>query len=235
MKIGIVGAMEIEVGELKKQLSEREEHKKGSFIFYTGKLHCHEIVLLQSGIGKVNAAVGTAILIDNFKPDCVINTGIAGAFPGKLKVGDIVVSKDLIHHDVDCRVFGYKPGQIPEMPESFVANPWLTALAEKCIRKLNATTAVKASILTGDQFMSDPESTLKLKLQFPDAQAIEMEAAAIAQTCYLFAVDFVVIRSISDVAGQEDAVEYETFAEEVAMNSAKIVIEMIQEINTKET
>ena len=122
MKIGVIGAMEIEVVRLRALLSDKNEHQKGGFVFYTGKLNGNDIILLQSGIGKVNAAIGAAIMIDNFIPDFVINTGAAGGFPGELKVGDIVISNELIHHDMDCTVFGYKNGQVPGMPASFVAD-----------------------------------------------------------------------------------------------------------------
>lgn len=225
--------MEVEVAKLREQLSNKNEQKKASFIFYTGNFNDVEIVLLQSGIGKVNAAIGTTLLIDNFKPDYVINTGAAGGFPGDLKVGDIVISKELIHHDMDCTVFGYKIGQVPGMPASFVANDKLISLADKSIHKLSNLQTKKASILTGDQFMNNPDATKKIKELFPTAEAVEMEGAAIAQTCYQFNIPFVVIRSISDIAGQENAMEYEEFVEIAAINSAKMVTEMVRELRNE--
>ncbi|WP_321282147.1 5'-methylthioadenosine/S-adenosylhomocysteine nucleosidase [Marinifilum fragile] len=230
MKIGIIGAMEIEVVRLRALLSDKNEQKKGGFVFYTGKLNGNDIVLLQSGIGKVNAAIGAAIMIDNYSPDFVINTGAAGGFPGDLKVGDIVISKELIHHDMDCTVFGYKTGQVPGMPASFAADEKLIDLADKCIHKLIDVKTKKATILTGDQFMNNPETTKKIKDTFPSAEAVEMEGAAIAQTCFQFKVPFVVIRSISDIAGQENAIEYEEFVETAAVNSANMVVEMTKEL-----
>ncbi|GAB7087471.1 5'-methylthioadenosine/adenosylhomocysteine nucleosidase [Marinifilum fragile] len=230
MKIGIIGAMEIEVVRLRALLSDKNEQKKGGFVFYTGKLNGNDIVLLQSGIGKVNAAIGAAIMIDNYSPDFVINTGAAGGFPGDLKVGDIVISKELIHHDMDCTVFGYKTGQVPGMPASFVADEKLIDLADKCIHKLIDVKTKKATILTGDQFMNNPEATKKIKDTFPSAEAVEMEGAAIAQTCFQFKIPFVVIRSISDIAGQENAIEYEEFVETAAVNSANMVVEMTKEL-----
>lgn len=230
MKIGIIGAMEIEVVRLRALLSDKNEQKKGGFVFYTGKLNGNDIVLLQSGIGKVNAAIGAAIMIDNYAPDFVINTGAAGGFPGDLKVGDIVISKELIHHDMDCTVFGYKTGQVPGMPASFAADEKLIDLADKCIHKLIDVKTKKATILTGDQFMNNPEATKKIKDTFPSAEAVEMEGAAIAQTCFQFKIPFVVIRSISDIAGQENAIEYEEFVETAAVNSANMVVEMTKEL-----
>jgi adenosylhomocysteine nucleosidase len=233
MKIGIIGAMEVEVVKLRDQLSNRNEQKKGSFVFYTGTLNNVEIVLLQSGIGKVNAAIGAAILIDNFQPDYVINTGAAGGFSGDLKVGDIVISKEVIHHDMDCTVFGYKIGQVPGMPASFIADEKLISLAEKSVHLLTDLQTKKATILTGDQFMNNAEATNKIKTLFPNAEAVEMEGAAIAQTCYQFNIPFVVIRSISDIAGQENAMEYQEFVEIAAVNSAKMVTEMVRELGNQ--
>lgn len=233
MKIGIIGAMEVEVVRLRELLSNKNEQKKGSFIFYTGELNNVEIVLLQSGIGKVNAAIGTAVLIDNFKPDYIINTGAAGGFPGDLKVGDIVISEEVAHHDMDCTVFGYKMGQVPGMPASFVANDTLITLADKAVHQMSDLQTKKAMILTGDQFMNNAEATSKIKSIFPTAEAVEMEGAAIAQTCYQFDTPFVVIRSISDIAGQENAIEYEEFVETAAVNSANMVTEMVRELGNQ--
>lgn len=233
MKIGIIGAMEVEVVKLRDQLANRNEQKKGSFVFYTGTLNNVEIVLLQSGIGKVNAAIGAALLIDNFKPDYVINTGAAGGFPGDLKVGDIVISEEVIHHDMDCTVFGYKIGQVPGMPASFIADEKLIALAEKSVHLLTDLQTKKACILTGDQFMNNADATNKIKTLFPTAEAVEMEGAAIAQTCYQFSIPFVVIRSISDIAGQENDIEYQEFVEIAAVNSAKMVTEMVRELGNQ--
>ncbi|BAX82089.1 5'-methylthioadenosine/S-adenosylhomocysteine nucleosidase [Labilibaculum antarcticum] len=233
MKIGIIGAMEVEVVKLRDQLANRNEQRKGSFVFYTGTLNNVEIVLLQSGIGKVNAAIGAALLIDNFQPDYVINTGAAGGFPGDLKVGDIVISEEVIHHDMDCTVFGYKIGQVPGMPASFIADEKLIALAEKSVHLLTDLQTKKACILTGDQFMNNADATNKIKTLFPTAEAVEMEGAAIAQTCYQFSIPFVVIRSISDIAGQENDIEYQEFVEIAAVNSAKMVTEMVRELGNQ--
>ncbi|RUT80190.1 5'-methylthioadenosine/adenosylhomocysteine nucleosidase [Ancylomarina longa] len=233
MRIGIIGAMEIEVVRLRELLSNRAEQQKGGFVFYTGNLKGVDVVLLQSGIGKVNAAIGAAILIDTFQPDFVINTGAAGGFPSDLKVGDIVISQKVLHHDMDCTVFGYKAGQVPGMPEHFDANAQLIELADKSIHRLTNLQTKIGTILTGDQFMNDPKATQRIKKMFPDADAVEMEGAAIAQTCYQFHIPFVIIRSISDIAGQENAVEYEEFVETAAINSADMVMEMVRELGNK--
>jgi len=230
MKVGIIGAMEVEVVNLRKQLNNTNEIKKGGFTFFEGQLHGIGIVLLQSGIGKVNAAIGAALLIDNFKPDYVINTGCAGGFPSDIQVGDIVISSDALQHDMDCTVFGYKDGQVPGMPETFVADKLLINLADKAVHKLSNLKTKRGTITTGDQFMNDPQRTLQLKERFPHADAVEMEGAAIAQTCFQFGIPFVVIRSISDIAGQENALQYEEFVEVAAVNSGNMVTEMIREL-----
>jgi len=233
VKIGIIGAMEVEIAKLRQQLHKAQEHKNAGFTFYTGQLHGVDIVLLQSGIGKVNAAIGTALLIDNFKPNYVINTGCAGGFVSDINVGDIVISTDVRHHDMDCTVFGYEHGQVPGLPASFKADKLLTDLADGAIHQLTDLKTKKATILTGDQFMNNPARTRELKERFPLAEAVEMEGAAIAQTCHQFAVPFVVIRAISDIAGQENAIQYEEFVEVAAINSANMVMEMIKQLETK--
>ena len=230
MNIGIIGAMEIEVTRLRDELKNIEEISKAGFTFYKGQIHGINIVLLQSGIGKVNAGIGAAILIDNFAPDFVINTGCAGGFISDLKVGDIVISKEVSHHDFDCTVFGYKHGQVPGMPPSFIADSKLIEVADRSIHKLTNLTTKCGTIVTGDQFMNNPEATKQIKKLIPEADAVEMEGAAIAQTCHRFEVPFVVIRSISDIAGQENAVQYEEFVETAAVNSGNMVMEMIQEL-----
>lgn len=222
--------MEIEVTRLRDELKNREEINKGGFTFYKGQIHGVNIVLLQSGIGKVNASIGAAILIDNFSPDFIINTGCAGGFISDLKVGDIVISKEVIHHDFDCTVFGYKHGQVPGMPPSFCADFKLIDLADKLIHKLTNLKTKCGTIVTGDQFMNNPLATKQIKDLIPEADAVEMEGAAIAQTCHRFEVPFVIIRSISDIAGQENAVQYEEFVETAAVNSGNMVIEMIKEL-----
>jgi len=233
MRIGIIGAMEIEVKRLQNLLSDRKELKKGGFVFYSGSLNNVEVVLLQSGIGKVNAAIGAAILVDTFQPDFVINTGAAGGFPSDLKVGDIVISQKVLHHDMDCTVFGYEAGQVPGMPAYFEADTQLIQLADRSIHALTKLNTKIGTILTGDQFMNDPKATQRIKNLFPDADAVEMEGAAIAQTCYQFHIPFVIIRSISDIAGQENAVEYEEFVETAAINSADMVMQMVRELGNK--
>ena len=135
MKVGIIGAMEPEVAILRATLQNKEELTKGGFTFYTGELAGHTVTLVQSGIGKVAATVATTLLIDNFNPDCVINTGSAGGFDPELNVGDVVISDEVRHHDVDVTAFGYEIGQVPQMPAGFAAHAALIDAAKASVAR----------------------------------------------------------------------------------------------------
>ena len=122
MKIGIIGAMEPEVAILREQISNRETITVAGCEFYSGELAGHQVILTRSGIGKVAASIATTILLERFAPDCVINTGSAGGFDPELHVGDVVISNDVRHHDVDVTAFGYEPGQLPQQPAAFASD-----------------------------------------------------------------------------------------------------------------
>jgi len=230
VRIGIIGAMDEEVKLLKASLENREDHTVAGFHIYTGKLHGKDIVLLKSGIGKVNAAIGTTILLQMFKPDCVINTGSAGGFDPTLNVGDIVISSEVRHHDVDLTVFGYVYGQVPQQPASFLPDETLAAVAERCISRMGGVNTVRGLIATGDQFMNDSARVERKRALFPTMKAVEMEAAAIAQACYQFATPFIVIRALSDIAGKESGISFEQFLTTAAKHSAEMIIAMIDEL-----
>ena len=133
MHVGIIGAMEPEVKILREAMANPSIMTKAGFTFYTGELAGNTVTLVQSGIGKVASAVATTLLIDNFSPDCVINTGSAGGFEPSLNVGDVVISSEVRHHDVDVTAFGYEIGQVPQMPAGFAAHPKLVEAAEQTI------------------------------------------------------------------------------------------------------
>src|SRR5690554_4861526 len=135
-RVALIGAMDQEVELLKNSLENLQTQTLSGFDFYTGTLQGIEVVLLKSGIGKVNAAIGTTLLLQQFKPDCVINTGSAGGFDAALDVGDVVISDEVRHHDVDVTVFGYEPGQVPGLPAAFTADPLLARMAEECIAQM---------------------------------------------------------------------------------------------------
>ncbi|MBU1438966.1 MAG: 5'-methylthioadenosine/S-adenosylhomocysteine nucleosidase [Gammaproteobacteria bacterium] len=229
--VGIIGAMEQEVALLKQQLTNATTSTIANFEFYSGQLQGVDVVLVQSGIGKVTAAVATTLLIHQFQPDCVINTGSAGGFDEELAVGDIVISSEVRHHDVDVTAFGYEPGQVPRLPAAFIAHPELIAAAEQSITKLGFCRTKKGLITTGDVFMCDPERIAKTRATFPTMLAVEMEGAAIAQACYQLNTPFVVIRSLSDIAGKESPTSFEAYLEVASRNSSAMVVELLDKLS----
>ncbi|MGE8206157.1 5'-methylthioadenosine/S-adenosylhomocysteine nucleosidase [Heyndrickxia sp. NPDC080065] len=230
MKIAIIGAMEEEVAILRDNIENRTVETIAGYEFSTGKMNHSEVILLRSGIGKVNAAMSTSILLHKYKPDVVINTGSAGGFNPALKVGDLVISTEVRHHDVDVTIFGYEYGQVPQMPPAFQANDQLISIAEECAKELEDIQAVKGLIATGDSFMNDPNRVEFVREKFPQLQASEMEAAAIAQVAYQFNIPFVIIRSLSDIAGKESNISFDQFLETAALNSAKLVMGIVKQL-----
>jgi len=230
IRIGIIGAMDQEVEQLKESIADREDHLIAGYELYTGKMHGRDVVLLKSGIGKVNAAIGTTIMLQQFKPDCVINTGSAGGFDPVLEVGDIVISTEVKHHDVDVTIFGYEHGQVPGMPAGFVPDPLMADVAERCIAKMQGMKTTRGLIATGDSFMNCPDRVAKTRENFPDMKAVEMEAAAIAQTCHQYDVPFLVIRALSDIAGKESNLSFEQFLVVAAKHSAEMVMAIVDSI-----
>ncbi|MDA7027695.1 5'-methylthioadenosine/S-adenosylhomocysteine nucleosidase [Bacillus sp. CLL-7-23] len=231
MKIAIIGAMEEEVTILRSQLKQSKTEVIANCEFTSGSYEEKEIVLLKSGIGKVNAAMSTTILLDRFKPDYVINTGSAGGFHHALNVGDIVISTEVRHHDVDVTAFDYEYGQVPQLPAAFQADNQLIKIAEEEARELSHIQIVKGTIATGDSFMSDPERVAFIRSKFENLYAVEMEAAAVAQVCHQFTVPFVVIRALSDIAGKESEVSFDQFLEQAAKHSTELVLRMVKNIN----
>ena len=182
MTIGIIGAMDQEVAILHKQMSNVETLALAGCEFFCGELAGKQVVLTRSGIGKVAAAVATTLLLERFSPECVINTGSAGGFDPELHIGDVVISTEVRHHDVDVTAFGYEPGQVPRMPAGFAAAPALIAIARAAVTELHDGIQCKEGLIcTGDQFMCDPERIAKARSLFPTMAAVEMEGAAIAQ------------------------------------------------------
>ncbi|WP_027407892.1 5'-methylthioadenosine/S-adenosylhomocysteine nucleosidase [Anoxybacteroides tepidamans] len=230
MKVAIIGAMEEEVAILREKMENRQDTVVANCEFYTGTLNGVDVILLKSGIGKVNAAMSTTILLERFQPDYVINTGSAGGFLSTLNVGDIVISTEVVHHDVDVTVFGYEYGQVPGMPARYAADAKLVAVAETSAEQIREIQVVKGLIATGDSFMSDPERVAFVREKLADLYAVEMEAAAIAQVCFQFGVPFVVIRALSDIAGKESNVSFEQFLHKAALHSSELVQAMVDEL-----
>jgi adenosylhomocysteine nucleosidase len=222
MKAGIIGAMEQEVTLLRDKIENRQTLSIAGCEIYTGTLNGVEVALLKSGIGKVSAAMGTALLLERCRPDFIINTGSAGGLAASLKVGDIVVSDEVRYHDADVTAFGYEPGQMAGCPAAFPADGKLIAAAERCISQLNLH-AVRGLVVSGDAFINGAEPLARIRTTFPQAIAVEMEATAIGHVCHQFATPFVVIRAISDVADQESHLSFDEFLSVAAKQSSLLV------------
>jgi adenosylhomocysteine nucleosidase len=230
VKIAIIGAMEEEVAILRNQIESSSTDTIANSEYTSGKLKGADVVLLKSGIGKVNAAMSTAVLLYHYQPDVVINTGSAGGLNPELQVGDIVISTEVRHHDVDATVFGYEYGQVPQMPAAYLADKRLIETAARSAETLTGVQVVKGLITTGDSFMSDPDRVESIRHKWNDLQAVEMEAAAIAQVCYQFGTPFVIIRSLSDIAGKESNISFDQYLEKAARNSAELVVKMVESL-----
>ena len=227
-KIGIIGAMEEEVVRLKEEMADVQVRSKALMEFYEGTLNGKDVVVVRSGIGKVNAAVCSQILVDDFRIDGVINTGIAGSLKNEINIGDIVISTDALQHDVDAREFGYPIGQIPRMEVlSFAADKALVQQAEASCKEVNPDIAVFIGrVVSGDQFIADTAVKKQIIETFA-GYCTEMEGAAIAQTAYLNKIPFVIIRAISDKADNSAGVDYPTFEKEAILHSVKLVNHMV--------
>ena len=229
MKVGIIGAMDQEVALLRAQMSDVETLSLAGCEFYSGTLAGQSVVLTRSGIGKVAASIATTLLLERFTPDCVLNTGSAGGFDPALHIGDVVISSEVRHHDVDVTAFGYEIGQVPRMPAAFVADERLKAIAQAAVAELHEGIQCKEGLIcTGDQFMCDPARIAKARADFPTMAAVEMEGAAIAQVCHQFGVPFVITRSLSDIAGKESPESFDAYLETASLHSSAMVIAMLQ-------
>ncbi|WNK18951.1 5'-methylthioadenosine/S-adenosylhomocysteine nucleosidase [Halomonas piscis] len=229
--IGIIGAMAQEVSILAGQLESHQRHEHAGGVFHTGRRHGVEVVILQSGIGKVNAAVGTATLLERHRPRAVINTGSAGGFADDLRIGDVIVSDEVRHHDVDATAFGYELGQVPGMPAAFAADAHLRRTARSAVEALGEMRVREGMIATGDSFMADPERVNATRAAFPAMLAADMEAAAIAQACHLFGCPFVVVRALSDLPGAGDNhLSFDEFLELAARRSSRMVDQMLRQL-----
>ena len=222
--IGIIGAMDEEVAILKESMEVQDTMERAGMTFVKGIMSGKEVVVVRSGIGKVNMGICAQILIDCFGVDTLINTGIAGSLKAEINIGDIVVSTDAIQHDMDATGFGYEPGVIPRMPVScFEADKRLVKAAEDACKEAVPEVGVFAGrIVSGDQFISDRQVKNRITAQF-GGMCTEMEGAAIAQAAYLNSIPFVIIRAISDKADDSATVDYPTFERQAIAHSVALV------------
>lgn len=230
MKIAVIGAMEQEVELLRNALTNTETQTIANSEYTTGTYEGKEVVLLKSGIGKVNAAMSTTILLHTFKPDVVINTGSAGGYDPALEVGAVVISDEVRHHDVDVTIFGYEMGQVPQMPPAFKSDEKLMDIAKQAVTEVGEHQYGVGLICSGDSFMNDPVRVEKVREYFPQMKAVEMEAAAVAQVCHQFDTPFVVIRALSDIAGKESNISFDEFLPVAAKHSTEIVLKAITKL-----
>ena len=231
MMIGIIGAMEEEVAVLKEEMSIEETLEYASMQFCKGTLCGREVVIVRSGIGKVNAALCAQVLVDKFDVDVIMNTGIAGSLDASIDIGDMVISTDLVEHDMDATIFGDPLGQVPRM-DTF-AFPADQALVEKAVlANEEANPDIRTftgRIVSGDQFVSSAEVKEKLVKHF-GAKCTEMEGAAIAHAAYLNGVSCVIIRAISDKADNSATMDYPVFEKQAIAHSVRLVRNLLPRI-----
>ena len=230
MKIGIITAMSSEQKQLANQLENPTERKEGPFTYTEGTIKNNTIILMQCGIGKVNAAAGAVEMIRNFAPDCIISTGVAGGIDSCLNVMDVVVSSRIVYHDVWCGE-GNAYGQIQGLPLYFTGNETLY----QCAISLDTETAIHGGLIcSGDKFITDRQELETIKANFPERLAVDMESASIAQVCHLYEVPFISFRIISDTPGAEKHLEqYKNFWGEMADRSFHVTEAFLKALPNK--
>lgn len=236
MKIGIIGAMEVEVSYLKNLMSENGKQTKvyeiGGLSYFEGELEGKQVVVVKSGVGKVNAALCAQTLIYKFSVTNIINTGIAGAMASGLGVLDFVVSSDAVYHDMDATGFGYKPTEIPQMKNScFIADKKMVKAVLDVFNKIPESDGhkiIEGRIASGDQFISDKNTKNHIK-EICNPACVEMEGAAIAHACFLNKVPFIILRCMSDMADDGHESVYSFNEETAAKLSANLVVSAIKE------
>lgn len=229
-KIGIIGAMASEVAALKNLMEIDKITKKAGMDFYDGTISGKSVVIVQCGYGKVNAGMCTQILADLFDVTHIMNVGVAGSLNPNLNIGDIVVSKKVLQHDMDSSPLGFVPGQIPDIDVlAFPADQLMIDTAVTACRKANpGINVLTGLVVTGDQFISDREVKDRLVSVF-HGDCAEMEGGAVAQVAYLNRLPFVIIRAISDKADDSAGeIDFPTFEKQAAKHCAKMTVEFIK-------
>jgi len=228
-KIGIIFAMEEELEALKKNLKILKEFSIFELKFYEANVFNTEVILVQSGIGKVNAARTTQILIDNMKVDYIFNIGVAGGICNTLSVGDIVLGEKLVQHDFDITAFNHDKGYIPSVGVYINSDIYLLNLANNVLNEIGNINYQRGTIASGDIFCTDPKMSQKISSKF-NALCVEMEGASIAQVCYLSHIPFLIVRSISDVPNNNNKITYEEFLETSCNIVAEVMFKILKEI-----
>ena len=221
--LGIIGAMDNEVQELKNEMPDAKITSVAGMDFYEGHIHDKDVVVVKCGIGKVNAAICTQILADRYKVDSVINTGVAGSLNSDIDICDIVISKDAIEHDMDVTALGYERGVIPDMDNSvFHSDIRLIDVAVKSIEEANLSVKVfTGRVVSGDQFIAGKEKKDDLVNTFA-GDCAEMEGASIAHAAYVNNIPCLIIRAISDKADDSATMDYPTFEKQAVEHSVRL-------------
>ena len=231
IRIGIIGAMDAEVASLREEASAAGAVRIADMEFCEGSFDGTDAVIAKCGMGKVNAGICAQIMITRFGVNRIINTGVAGSLDARLRIGDFVVSTEAVQHDYDVSPIGYKPGEIPYTGlVAFPADESLRALALRAVRDNAPDSAVyEGRICSGDAFIASRAQKESIRQRF-GGLCCEMEGAAIAQTCHLNHVPWVVIRAISDSADDSEELSFALFAEAAAREGARIVREMVGQL-----
>lgn len=228
MKFGIICAMPEELRELAARLVGKQTRRLGARDYLTGTLFGQEVVLVESGIGKVAAGITVEHLITDFDADLVLNSGSAGGIGAGLKVGDVVVSTETAYHDVDVTAFGYAYGQLPQQPARFKAAPtWVDRMM--AAGEATGMTVRRGLIVSGDQFVASKEAIKRIKDHFPDALSAEMEGAAVGQVATSHQVPYVVVRALSDTADEEAGQSFDDFIVDAGRRSAKMLLQLLKD------
>lgn len=227
MRIGIITATEEEITAIKKYITSSKVNRIFDLNFINGTIGKNEVIVCESGVGKVNASRTTQLLIDNYDVDCIINIGCAGALKEQLNIGDIVIGKYLVQHDFDITKFNHDKGYIPNVGIKIESDK---NLLDMFLNNIDSNVFV-GTIATGDIFCTDKNMSLKIHNKF-NADCVEMEGAAIAQVCYLCNIPFIIIRSISDVVNGTNTIDYDKFAISSANKVAKLLNDIILKLNS---
>lgn len=229
MKIGIIAAMEEELRLLLENVLDCQVHQVLSNTYYTGRLGQHDLVLVQSGIGKVMSAMTVAILVDHFDVDAIINTGSAGAVATGLAIGDVVVADQLVYHDVDVTAFGYAYGQMAAQPLYFNCDLQFVNTFKEVLAQSSTGSRV-GLIATGDSFIAGQDKIDNIKTVFPTVLAVEMEGAAIAQAAHATGKPFIVVRAMSDTAAHDANITFDQFIIEAGKKSAQTLMAFLEKL-----
>ncbi|MGA9174724.1 MAG: 5'-methylthioadenosine/adenosylhomocysteine nucleosidase [Thermoactinomyces sp.] len=228
-RIGLIGAMDEEIASLLEKMDQVETQKVYHTTYYTGIIKDTPVVVCKSGVGKVNGAICTQILIDRFHVEAVIFTGVAGALHPDLDIGDLVISTECQQHDLDASALGFPKGTIPFQETSvFPADPQLIRWAVKAGETLEGVRVRLGKVLSGDQFISDINKGAELREQL-NGDCVEMEGAAVAHVCHLSGIPYVVIRSMSDRADHSADVNFAEFTKLAAERSSALVTKILEQ------